>query len=151
MPSQEYMFEDNTYDESYNGFTKVQRKRKNKLSPLESDEEVHRKTTTLFVGKDEFNNDKYIFGSNGQGSYIYSATAGYRNIHKVGSSDENLYFSVVDSRAYDKCKEPLTFYFNSPEQFERVMNVKVKNKSAWHQKFFNAKNRIINEQLKKLE
>ena len=119
-------------------FTKVQRrnKRKNKI----------------VIGKDEYGNDKCIFGSKGQGTYIHSATTGHKTSYKVGSCNEKLFFSVIDSRAYDKIKEPITFYFDSPEQFERVIGnnlvggtISQKNKEVWHNNFLSAKHRMINK------
>jgi hypothetical protein len=119
-------------------FTKVQRRNKKK--------------NKLVVGKDEYGNEKCIFGSKGHETYIHSATTGYPTSYKVGSLNEDLFFSVIDSRAYDKIKEPIVFYFDSPEQFERVMSdylvggtISQKTKEVWHKKFLVAKNRMINK------
>lgn len=119
-------------------FTKVQRRNKKK--------------NKLVIGKDEYGNEKCIFGSKGPGTYIHSATTGHRTFYKVGSLNEHLFFSVVDSRAYDKIKEPVVFYFDSPEQFERVMgnhlvdgSVSQKTKEKWHNKFLVSKNKLVNK------
>lgn len=119
-------------------FTKVQRRNKNK--------------NKLVISNDKYGNEKCIFGSKGVGTYIYSATTGHQTNYRVGSSDENLFFSVVDSRAYDKIKEPIVFYFDSPEQFERIMEdrliggtISQKTKEAWHNKFLATKHRLVNK------
>jgi hypothetical protein len=114
-------------------FTKVQRRNKKK--------------NKVVIGHDEYGNERCIFSSKVPGTYIYSATTGHRTNYKVGSSDEDLFFSVIDSIASDKNKEPIFFYFDSPEQIERVMEIRIsqKTKELWHKKFLLAKNRIINK------
>jgi hypothetical protein len=155
MPSLEYLYDDNVYENEIsvnndNEFTKIQRKRKNGQPFFENDEcgngKINTKKNKLFIGKDENERELYIYGSKGQGNYIYSATSGYKTNYKVGSLDEDLFFSVIDSRANDTIKEPITFYFDSPEQFERLLNCSVSQecKEKWHNKFLIARNRVVN-------
>jgi hypothetical protein len=144
MPSEEYYDECNedVFDDalSDNNFTKSQRKNNENKKKL------------FLTIKDDSGNDRYIYGSKGRGSYIYSATTGYRTLYKVGSLNEDLFFSVIDSRGVNSEKEPITFYFDSPEQFERVMKPHFPNctisqntKEKWHSKFLIAKNRAVNK------
>lgn len=157
MPSQEYLYESDMYEneESVNddGFTKVQRKNKNKNYFSENDDYLYNEQffgkNAFYIGKDNSNNDKYIFSSGGQGKYIRSATTGYKTIYKVGSLDENLFFSVIDSRAINGNKEPITFYFDSPEQFQRVMGVNLNSSEKWHKKYFNYKTSLVNKNTRK--
>jgi len=111
----------------------------------------NQKKNKVVIGLDDYGNERCIFGSRGQGTYIHSATTGHRTNYKVGSTDENLFFSVIDSRACDKNKEPTFFYFDSPEQVERVMGnyfknfyISQKTKEEWHKNFIISKQRIIN-------
>ena len=63
---------------------------------------------------------------------------------KVGSRDENFFFktrlSIVGTDLFDNN----TFYFDSPEQFERVMYIPISQdvKEAWH-------SRLIEERLRR--
>ena len=102
--------------------------------------------------KCKLENDTYIYGSRGIGTYIVDAVSGLKTPYKVGSFDENLFFSIVDSRANDFVQEPLFFYFYSPEQCERVfldnkmsINISQKMYENWHKKYLLAKNRNINK------
>ena len=145
MPQHEYEDEDIYYENELDDskedinrknedtFTKVQRRKKNK-------------------NKIEIGENEYIFASKCQGTYIVDATTGYKSSHRVGSLDENLFFSVIDSRAVDKIQEPLVFYFDSPEQCEHVFSKNFKNfkisqktKENWHKKYLLEKNRKINK------
>lgn len=86
----------------------------------------------------------YLYASKGQGSTIVDAITGMQiPNHRVGSIYENLHFSLVDSRANDKEKEPHTFYFDSPSQYESFMHnnlpemkvrISAKTKQLWHSK-----------------
>jgi hypothetical protein len=156
MPAEEYEYNDEGYvyfeDENDNvsrTSSDILRKNEDTFTKVER---RNKKKNRLVVGKDEYGNEKCIFGSKGQGTYIISATTGYPTSYKVGSSSEDLFFSVIDSRAHDKIKEPIVFYFDSPEQFERVMSdylvggtISQKTKEVWHKKFLVAKNRIVNK------
>jgi hypothetical protein len=108
----------------------------------------NRNKNNFFIRRDENGVDEYIFGSKGQGTYIRTATNGIMTYHKVGSSGENLYFSVVDSTGFNKSKEPKVFYFDSPEQFERTMGTRLTKdvnttvKKNWVNKYVNTKNNI---------
>lgn len=84
----------------------------------------------------------YLHASRGIGKQIVNAITGIRTEHRIGSLDENLYFSVSDSRSMNGEKDPNIFYFDSPEQFETFMfnsaksNVSVSyvDKTAWNNK-----------------
>jgi hypothetical protein len=152
MPTEEYTYtdDDNFYEDFVDNQSKVscEALRKNEDTFLKVQRRNKRKNRVV-IGRDEYGNDKCIYGSKGQGTYIYSATSGYITTYKVGTANENLFFSVIDSRAIDTIKEPITFYFDSPEQFERVMECSIsqKTKEVWHKKFLISKNRIVNERV----
>jgi|694.fasta_scaffold22106_2 hypothetical protein len=152
MPSDEYTYTDNInlYEDCLDIQSKVSVEllRKNEDTFTKVQKRNKRKNRVV-IGQDEYGNDKCIYGSKGQGTHIYSATSGYTTTYKVGSFNEHLFFSVIDSRACDTIKEPITFYFDSPEQFERVMECSIsqKTKEVWHKKFLISKNRIVNERV----
>ena len=125
-------YECNSLHEDDTIFTEILKKKK-------------KKSYELFAGVDKYGNDKYIYGSKGRGALICSAATGLRTTHKVGSADENLYFSVIDSRALNKEKEPFIFYFNSPEQFENLMigaKIPHKTKAKWNDKYLSRKKEV---------
>lgn len=157
MPAEEYEYNDDIYyDETHDEMSRASREsqRNNTFGKVQR---RYKKKNKIVIGTDEYGNDECIFASRGQGNYICSATSGYQTLYKVGSPNENLFFSVIDSsRLFDRrsgeyAKEPCTFYFDSPEQFERVMgkylaggSVSQKSKEEWHKKYLIAKNRIVN-------
>lgn len=125
----------NSSEKSEDIFIKVQKRNKRR--------------NALVVDVDIYGNERCIFGSKGQGTFIYNAVTGYKTQYRVGSADEDLFFSVIDSRAFDKIQEPYFFYFESPEQFERVMGkylsggeLPQKVKEKWHNKNMIAKKRL---------
>ena len=82
---------------------------------------------------------KYIdlYGSKGIGHKIRNATNGFYTEDIVGSKDEYQYFVVNDSRGLNGHKEPLTLYFDSPEQYELhcLVELNAKVKDNWHKRF----------------
>jgi hypothetical protein len=76
--------------------------------------------------------------------YIRDAIGGSKNSkYRVGTSDENLFFKVNMSSLYGKDKENVAFFFDSPDQYERITGSIVSSdiKESW-------RNRNINEQIK---
>jgi hypothetical protein len=144
MPTEEYEYDNFYYEGEVDEMSDVSSKKNNTFIKIKQ----KNKKNKVVIGYDDYGNETCIFGSRGQGTYIHSATTGHRTNYKVGSSDENLFFSVIDSRACDKNKEPIFFYFDSPEQVERVMGKKCvisqKTKEEWHKKFIITKQHIIN-------
>ena len=151
MPTEEYEYDDGYYENELDNVSDVSSETLKKNDTFTKVQRRNKKKNRVVLGEDEYGNERCIFGSKGQGTCIYSATTGHRTNYNVGSSDEDLFFSVIDSRACDKIKEPIFFYFDSPEQVERVMGnhfkdfrISQKTKELWHKNFFNAKQRIIN-------
>jgi hypothetical protein len=144
MPTEEYEYDNFYYEGEVDEMSDVSSKKNNTFIKIKQ----KNKKNKVVIGYDDYGNETCIFGSRGQGTYIHSATTGHRTNYKVGSSDENLFFSVIDSRSCDKNKEPIFFYFDSPEQVERVMGKKCvisqKTKEGWHKKFIITKQHIIN-------
>lgn len=82
---------------------------------------------------------KYItienFGSGSYGSKIRNAVTGSYYNYIVGSSDEDLFFKVVEATGRNGRKEPLTLFYDSPEQYEnqhfRTVSVSQEAKDLW--------------------
>jgi len=76
-----------------------------------------------------------LYGSYCTGTHIRSAVNGFRTPHIFGSSDEYLYFSVIDANGYGGRKDPLILFFDSPEQYEKHCHVTLSpiTKHNWHQ------------------
>jgi hypothetical protein len=154
MPTEEYEYDnvDVYYEYELDNVSNVSSELSKRNDTFTKVQKRNKKKNRVVLGEDEYGNERCIFGSKGQGTYIYSATTGHRTNYKVGSLDEDLFFSVIDSRACDKIKEPIFFYFDSPEQVERVMSnhfkdfhISKKTKEAWHKKFIVAKRRNDNK------
>lgn len=114
MPSTEYddyTFNDNDdFDTNSNvSFYKVEKRgQKNKVSIGNNN------------GDDD--DDDFIYNSGNTGSFICNAVTGYKTNFKVGSPEEDYFFSVIDSSGrYERNKNPVVFFFESPEQYERIM------------------------------
>jgi hypothetical protein len=153
MPTEEYMDDsDIYYEDELDNMNNISSESSNKNDTFTKVQRQNKKKNILVLGEDEYGNERCIFCSKGQGTYICNATTGYKTSYKVGSHDEDLFFSMIDSRSCDKIKEPIIFYFDSPEQCERLFSNHFKNfhisqktKELWHKKFLLAKNRIINK------
>ncbi len=84
------------------------------------------------------------YGSGGIGSKIRNAVTGSSYNFLVGSSDEDLFFKVIDSTGRNKRRDPLMLYYDTPEQYEnhRFTKVSVESKSRWNKKFLEAQERL---------
>jgi hypothetical protein len=78
-----------------------------------------------------------MYGSGDIGSYIRNAVSGQKTNHIVGSKEENLYFSVIETTGINGRKDPIKLFYDSPEQFESHFHVTVSQqiKENWHKKF----------------
>lgn len=139
MPSTEYnyyTFNDNDdFDTNSNvSFCKVEKRgQKNKVS----------------IGNNDGDDDDFIYNSGNAGSFICNAVTGYKTNFKVGSPEEDYFFSVIDSSGrYERNKNPVVFFFESPEQYERTMKCyypefKLSQKTIqnWHKKQMSLSNK----------
>jgi hypothetical protein len=90
-----------------------------------------------------FWNNKYYkhitienYGTGGHGSRIRNAVTGaYYNVN-VGSSDEKLFFKVIDSSGYNGRNYPLMLYYDTPQQYENHHFIEVSDatKERWNER-----------------
>jgi hypothetical protein len=101
---------------------------------------------------------KYVmvecYGSGQQDSCLRNAVTGLQYTEsnglpctiKVGSSQQDLLFKVVDSTAFRGRKEPLVLYYDSPEQYENhfygLRKVDEATKKWWNQRSLEAQKRL---------
>ena len=81
------------------------------------------------------------------GSTITSATTGIKyQEYNVGGKCEDLFFKVSISTGENK-GNPVTLFYDSPEQFEKHQFVQLSNevKQKWHDKFMKAKIKAMKE------
>jgi hypothetical protein len=93
-----------------------------------------------------------IFGSGDVGSSIRDATTGIRNFgHKVGSVYEDLYFKMRICTGELGPNSP-NFFFDSPEQYERHMKIKLDDdiRSRWYEKNLAARRALSADDAKAL-
>jgi hypothetical protein len=87
-----------------------------------------------------------VYSSGSQGTTIRNACTGERIIgYRVGSSDEDLLYSVIiSSSEIPSRREPITLFFDSPEQYERHLFSTIHNvdKRIWIEKYLAAKRRV---------
>lgn len=130
MPSEEYEYE--TFDES------IDYESVSNATLTTHNNSKHKHISPLLVGVDDYGINIFIHPSKGQGTYIIDGATGLKTPHKVGSRYEDLYFSVIDARGSLKLDYPLTYFFNSPEQYEKLMQGKVcistETKNKWHKR-----------------
>lgn len=72
-----------------------------------------------------------------QGSSIRDAITGVYNYkHKVGSFDQDLYFSVIIATGETSSREPIILYYESPEQYEKhfFLELDKQTKDKWAEK-----------------
>jgi hypothetical protein len=85
-----------------------------------------------------------LYGSGDIGCHIRHAITGFRTPHIVGSKDEDLYYVISDARGLTGTQNPLTLFFDSPEQYEKhcftVVPQNIKDK--WSKKFMEARNNV---------
>jgi hypothetical protein len=137
----------NEYDDDSTSTGTIVNK-KNNLKPLDKNYHkitLHHKIITKKNGKQKPDTVELYDTSLTPGSIIRDAVTGSRmSKFKVGSRDENFFFktrlSIVGTDLFDNN----TFYFDSPEQFERVMYIPISQdvKEAWH-------SRLIEERLRR--
>ena len=73
------------------------------------------------------------YGSGDIDSNIRDAVTGRYTQHLVGSADEDLYFTVIEAGGLSEKGKRHTFFYDSPEQYEREHNVVVNEhiKQKW--------------------
>jgi hypothetical protein len=76
------------------------------------------------------------YGSGDTESQIRDAVTGRYTQHLVGSADEDLYFTVIEAGGLSGKGRNHTFFYDSPEQYEREHNVVVNEriKEKWANK-----------------
>jgi len=96
------------------------------------------------------------YGSGDNGTYIRNAQTGEVTSFKVGSKYEHLFYSVLISTGYNKRRDPLLLFYDSPEQYEnhwyKILDKDTKDK--WFQKYKNMRlilDKEYNSNVKKLE
>jgi hypothetical protein len=84
------------------------------------------------------------YGSKGTGSKIKNAVTGVNYNILVGSSDEDLVFKVVEATGRYGRKEPMTLYYDTPEQFENhhFTSVDTYVKQCWYERNLDARKRL---------
>jgi len=84
------------------------------------------------------------YGSGSNRTRVRNAVTGaYYNV-MVGSTDEDLFFKVIDSMGRFRRKEPLILYYDSPEQYENHHFVSVSNKvkAKWYKRSLEVQKRL---------
>jgi hypothetical protein len=73
------------------------------------------------------------YGSAHRGTLIRNAVTGLRYDILVGSKEESTLFKVTDATGYNGRKDPLTLFYDSPEQYEKhnFTNVSQETKQKW--------------------
>ena len=84
------------------------------------------------------------FGSGQSGTMIRNAVTGMRYTNLVGSSDEDLFFKVIDSSGRNGRKYPMILFYDTPEQYENhhftTLHQNIKEK--WYEKCLEARARV---------
>ena len=128
---------DSSSEVSVNSNIKKQRKENELLKKMDKGYHTFKRIVNKKIVKVEIYNNQYSTG------YIRDAISGHYNKLRIGTSDENLFFKVNMSSLYGKDKENVAFFFDSPDQYERITGSIVSSdiKESW-------RNRNINEQIK---
>jgi len=81
------------------------------------------------------------YGSGQSGTRIRNAVSGKIYPHLVGSKYEDLYFKVSDVCGRVGRREPLTLYYDTPEQYEshNLTTVRQSVKDMWYNKCLEAR------------
>ena len=81
------------------------------------------------------------YGSGQQGTRIRNAVSGKIYPHLVGSRNEDLYFKVSDACSRFGRRDPLTLYYDTPEQYEshNLTTVRQSVKDMWYNKCLEAR------------
>jgi hypothetical protein len=84
------------------------------------------------------------YGSGSHGTRIRNAVTGSYYDFIVGSSNEDLFFKVIDSSGRNERKDPLMLYYDSPEQYENhhFTSVSPEVKQKWHARSLQAQKRL---------
>ena len=113
--------------------------------PVDSGHHVLRKTLRFLKSKGKEDEDSvYVnkkvriefYSTNmNPGRLIRHAVSGYKMPHRVGTVDEDLYYSVILSDG-TYGQTPLVLFFDSPEQYERTFFVELsqQTKANWESK-----------------
>lgn len=61
---------------------------------------------------------------------------GQRTVYRVGTRDENLFYSVIMATGYNGQKTPDHLYYSSPDEYEKHWNVTIgaEEKQRWYAK-----------------
>jgi hypothetical protein len=75
-----------------------------------------------------------LYGSGSLGTKIRNAVTGERYEYKVGSRDQDMFYSVALCTGENGMKESLALFYDSPEQYENHMfqNLDITVKNNWH-------------------
>lgn len=74
-----------------------------------------------------------VYSSGDTGSFIVNAETGYTSRCRVGSADERLFFSVAICTGEGRNRQPISLYYDSPEQYEThyITTVNPEVKAKW--------------------
>jgi len=75
-----------------------------------------------------------LYGSGSIGTKIRNAVTGEKYEYKVGSIDQDMFYSVALCSGENGMKESLALFYDSPEQYENHMfqNLDITVKNNWH-------------------
>jgi len=134
------MYYEDLLDSAFNDETSVEFKlrQKDAISALKKLDKYYEKYSIPF--NDIWTDGKYYkkitienYGCGSRGTPIRNAVTGMKTNFIVGSKDEDLFFKVNKSTGHNQRKEPLTLYYDSPEQYEKHHFTSVPNviKEKW--------------------
>lgn len=135
---------DNTFDDESSVALKL--KQKDATYALKKMDKQYEKFTIPFY--DTWTDGKYYkrilvenYGSGPAGSFIRNAATGLRYDIRVGTIDEGILFKVTNSSGFNKRKEPLILYYDSPEEYEKHYFTHVSDdvKEKWLEKCYSLK------------
>jgi hypothetical protein len=71
------------------------------------------------------------------GNNIINAVSGYTSRCKVGSNDEKLFYTVAICTGEGRNREPISLYYDSPEQYEEhfITSVDDDTKEQWNRRY----------------
>ena len=70
------------------------------------------------------------------GTFIRCPISGHRTTFRVGTKDENMFYSVVMATGYNGQKTPDHLYYSSPDEYEKHWNITLntEEKQRWYTK-----------------
>jgi hypothetical protein len=85
-----------------------------------------------------------LYGTGTTGTKIRNAVTGERYEYKVGSKEQDLFYSVALCTGENGMKESLSLFYDSPEQYENHMFQKIDmmTKNNWHYECTNFKREL---------